>query len=186
MMLLQTAVALLMLQNSPSSCGSTMYGYRASDINPVSMRPIGWNDNLYGGLTIWSQQHPRYTDGVAHRTLPLGSWIIVKNPLTGDWRPLRVIDRGPYGATKDGKWFSKVGAQASRAGRFSGCLDITYPAGFTINHRGRQRVEFWVVPRNSLAESELTAQYGACPDPKKTAPLWWRKAQARCVQRGRW
>lgn len=186
MLAASTAIAILMA-SPPDVCGSTMYGYSSQDINPVSKKAIGWNDGLYGGLTIWHQTHPRKVEGVAHRTLPLGSWVVVQNPVTKEAIPLRVIDRGPFGAIdSDGHWFIKSGANASRLGKFSGCLDITYPAGVKITHRGKQRVLFWRVPRGSQLEQDLNAANGPCPEFKKSAPLWWRLAHARCVRNGRW
>jgi len=163
-------VAALLASTPAQSCGSTLYGYRAADVYPSTGRVIGHGDSMAGGKTIWFQRSPRLDTGVAHRTLALGSWVIVENPKTGDREVLRVIDRGPWGKlAPDGKWF--VDTTRKAPGTYRGCLDLTYPAGVLLHHSGRQRVRYWPVPQRSALASELDAVHGKCPP----RPGWRRK-----------
>lgn len=38
---------------------------------------------------------------VAHKKLPLGSWVEIQNPATGKMLTVPVLDRGPYIAKRD-------------------------------------------------------------------------------------
>jgi hypothetical protein len=135
---------------------------------------------------MFSQRHPREVYGVAHRTLPLGSWVWVRNPLTEMVSVLRVIDRGPYWAVGPTGGFIKGGKNREAPGTFTGCLDITYPAGVDLMHRGRQRIQFWPIPQSSPLGKQLTATYGACPEYVANGQRWWKIARKRCSEIGRW
>jgi hypothetical protein len=79
--------------------------------------------------------------GVAHRTLPLGSTVLVQNLETGKATIARVIDRGPYGAIHEGEWALKLNKEAP--GKWRACLDLTPRAARAIDHNGFARVRFW-------------------------------------------
>jgi rare lipoprotein A len=55
-----------------------------------------YGPGLYGRRTACGQALRRTTLGVAHRTLPCGTRVELRNPKTGETVTVRVIDRGPY------------------------------------------------------------------------------------------
>jgi hypothetical protein len=60
----------------------------------------------------------------AHRTLPCGTWIQVKNVKTKATSWCVVADRGPYGAlTSKGKWVLKR-PNSKTKGRFNRMIDL--------------------------------------------------------------
>lgn len=80
--------------------------------------------------------------GIAHRTWPMGTRVVVCNERTGLCGFGRVLDRGPYGARgSDGVWFIKSpGGEWSRPGRYLGCADLTPDLAGVIEHDGRDPV----------------------------------------------
>ncbi len=154
---------------APQSCHSTMYGHLATDVYPSNGRIIGYSDSTDGIKTIWFQRSPRLDVGVAHRTLPVGSWIIVENPFTGDRDVFRVIDRGPYAKRVGGKMITDV--KGSHSEPYASCLDITYLAGVKLRHSGSQRIRMWPVPKDSVLAYMLNRYYGCNPP---NPPPWWR------------
>lgn len=65
--------------------------------------------------------------GIAHRTLPCGTLVRIRNHRTGCVTIAPVVDRGPYGAMHDGRWVIK--RRASDPGVWRGVVDLT-PATF--------------------------------------------------------
>ena len=55
-----------------------------------------YGPGLYGGRTASGERFTPTTRGVAHKTLPLGSEVDIKDPSTGRTVRTRVNDRGPY------------------------------------------------------------------------------------------
>lgn len=55
-----------------------------------------YGPGLYGNKTASGQVLTPQTRGVAHKTLPLGSEVNIKDPKTGKSTRTKVIDRGPY------------------------------------------------------------------------------------------
>lgn len=55
-----------------------------------------YGPGLYGNPTASGQILTPGTRGVAHKTLPLGSKVNIKDPKTGKSVTTQVIDRGPY------------------------------------------------------------------------------------------
>lgn len=80
-----------------------------------------------------------YTLGIAHRSLPCGTPVLVRNVRTGRAIVVPVIDRGPYGALlEDGTWAVK--RSRTDPGRWRGCADLTPLTGMLIGHDGWDRV----------------------------------------------
>jgi hypothetical protein len=63
----------------------------AKDVQASSYGP-----GLYGGRTASGERFTPSTRGVAHKTLPLGSQVDIKDPNTGRRVRATVNDRGPY------------------------------------------------------------------------------------------
>ena len=55
-----------------------------------------YGPGLYGGRTASGERFTPTTRGVAHKTLPLGSEVDIKDPSTGRTVRARVNDRGPF------------------------------------------------------------------------------------------
>lgn len=86
--------------------------------------------------------------GIAHRTLPCGSHVILRNPRTGKIAAATVIDRGPYGARDEfGRWVLKT--NRSEPGVWRGCIDLTHELSRLLEHNGFERVIYAPVSRSS-------------------------------------
>jgi rare lipoprotein A (peptidoglycan hydrolase) len=58
---------------------------------------ISWyGPGFYGSGTACGQKYTREIMGVAHRTLPCGTLVTLRNPKNGRQVTVPVIDRGPY------------------------------------------------------------------------------------------
>lgn len=76
----------------------------------------GVGDGYHGGTTASGERFNAYGKTAAHRTLPLGTKIMVYSPITGKSVVVRVNDRGPYHSGRD--------------------LDLSYGAFSAIAHTG--------------------------------------------------
>ena len=71
---------------------------------PIVVRKSSWRlaeyswygPGFYGSGTACGQRYSRSILGVAHRTLPCGTRVTLRNPANGRTITVRVIDRGPY------------------------------------------------------------------------------------------
>ncbi len=107
-------------------------------------------DKLAGGVAPYLGRHVRPTDnGIAHRTLPMGSRVLLINPRNGRTTRTRVIDRGPFGrVSRTGKWYN--GAPLYRRLRrarkpiprkgWRGCVDMTPRVRRALRHNGFEPV----------------------------------------------
>lgn len=82
--------------------------------------------------------------GVAHRTLPCGSMVIVRIPRTGKMMLATIVDRGPYGAMYEGQWLIK--RKQEDPGEWRGCLDMTPRLSTLLDHNGFEKVQYVSVP----------------------------------------
>lgn len=83
--------------------------------------------------------------GVAHRTLPCGTRLLLRNASTGRWTAARVVDRGPYGAVlSNGRWVVKL--REGDPGEWRGVLDLLPGVADRLGAHGLHRVQAWVVP----------------------------------------
>lgn len=81
-----------------------------------------------------------YTVGIAHRFLPCGTPVLIRNARTGRSMVVPVVDHGPYGALlDDGTWVVKK--KAGDPGRWRGCADLTPFTALLLGHDGWDRVE---------------------------------------------
>jgi len=185
--MLEIMIAAWISSHSPASCTSTMYGYKRGDTFPSNGQKITWSDPTAGGNTIWHQRHPSKVLSVAHRSLPLGTWVVIKNPRTGDTVTARVTDRGPYAyrLRNSGKIITAI-KRPARDGYYTACLDISYPLGKKLKHSGRQMLQYYVISRGTELAAELDMEHGDCPPANSRAPRWWQRARNRCITRGRW
>ena len=81
--------------------------------------------------------------GIAHRTWPMGAWVLVRNVRTGKAALARVIDRGPYGKIdSEGRWFNSRyrGKTIKRKGTYRGCADLTPALVKLIGHNQKEQV----------------------------------------------
>ena len=94
----------------------------------------------------------------AHRTLPMGSLVVVTNLKTGQWAAMRISDRGPF---VDGRILDLTIASAKatgvyRAGLVRVRLDV-YQAPKSIDQGGRWCVQIGAFHSETLAQ-KLKAQ----------------------------
>jgi rare lipoprotein A (peptidoglycan hydrolase) len=61
-----------------------------------NVKASSYGPGLYGGRTASGERFTPSTRGVAHKTLPLGSQVDIKDPNTGRRVRATVNDRGPY------------------------------------------------------------------------------------------
>jgi hypothetical protein len=153
-----TAIAIwLGLLGQPQTCNSTIFG-TAEDYASGS-----------AGTTARYLRRPvdPATDvGIAHRTLPLGTVVLLYQPKARVWAMAVVIDRGPYGRLdKDGAWYN--GAAEWRAGRryrpgsrWNGCADLTPRLALQLQHDGWERVRLWPLRWLRLARARLLRWWG--------------------------
>lgn len=165
-------IAMTIAATSPQSCTTTLYGHLATDTYPSNGRPIGFADSLAKEPTIWFQRSARLDEGLAHRTLPLGTWVVMENPFTHEQGVFRVTDRGPYSKVDPAthKPFTDV-RNARPEVPYSGCFDISYLAGVVLKHSGRQRIRYWVLGGSEVLTRALNRRYGCNPE---NPPKWWR------------
>lgn len=92
----------------------------------------------------------------AHRTLPCGTWVSVRNLRNGKQTWCKVMDRGPYGKlSPEGEWFNGA-LYPDHTGTFRSILDMGPVPSGRINKRGieRVRIKVW---RNKLLDDILDA-----------------------------
>ena len=122
------ALVLTLLGTPSETCNATVFG--------------GAADRHRGGPSrcLTPPRRIRADDhGIAHRTLPCGSWVLVTSRRTGRSVLTRVIDHGPYGAVDaTGEWVLK--RRRSDPGKWKGCADLTYPVGEMLGIGGRGQV----------------------------------------------
>lgn len=91
--------------------------------------------------------------GIAHRTWPVGSVVLVTNLRTKQSMLAVVIDRGPWGKIDSkGKWFNpreRIKVKGKKRGPFKdlhrkgvyrGCADLTPRLAKLIGHNRKERV----------------------------------------------
>jgi hypothetical protein len=124
-------VLFLTLMSEPrETCNATRFG-----------RP---GDKWAGGDALYLKRPVGADDvGVAHRTLPLGAFVVVQNLETSKIAVGQVIDRGPYGAIHEGEWTLK--RKKSEPGNWRGCLDMTPRLTEILGHDGYGKVRVWTV-----------------------------------------
>lgn len=97
----------------------------------------------HGGRTPTVLTKQPVTDkdvGIAHRTWPMGSVVLVENLRTGRAVFARVIDRGPYGKlSPDGRWFN-ARKKRKKKGKFRGCADLTPALAVLLLHNRKEQV----------------------------------------------
>lgn len=88
--------------------------------------------------------------GIAHRTWPVGSVVLVTNLRTKKSMLAVVIDRGPYGKLDaDGNWFN-ARKERDREGVYRGCADLTPMLAKLIGHNQKERVKLqllWTIDK---------------------------------------
>jgi hypothetical protein len=123
------AVLLSFLLSQSQSCQSTIFAYPG--------------DKHDGGPSRYLKRKVRPDDmGIAHRTLPLGTPVIVCQNDSCAFGV--VLDRGPYGMADEDGWFNaKLEPERARGGRYRGCADLTPALAEAINHDGFARVRLF-------------------------------------------
>lgn len=107
-------VALLCFTDNSFGCGIPERGVINATVMKVRKHKIAswYGPGLYGQPTASGKILSPKTVGIAHRTLPFGSVVLVKNLNNGKSFKTKVIDRGPF-IKEDGK--------------FSRDIDLTFP-----------------------------------------------------------
>lgn len=104
----------------------------------------GVDDRYAGGRALYLGRHVTERDiGIAHRTLPGGSRVLVRK----GWRFVvaSVIDRGPYGCVDArGRW--GVCRRPDKRRPYRGCADLTRRTASILGHDGRDVVTLYAWP----------------------------------------
>lgn len=143
--MVMTYLSLLFSLSHPPEMGlASRYGY-PGDAYENFKQPYA----CYGSLTKkWGKA--RYEEavktGVAHRTLPCGSKIIIcrpKNKTQGlTCTSAIVVDRGPYGALdQQGQWHRRSRLQPGE--RWRGIVDLLPPVANKLGVIGLSKVYIW-------------------------------------------
>ena len=66
-----------------------------------------YGERYHGRLTANGERFDKDKLSAAHRTLPFGAWLLVRNPKTGDSALLRVNDRGPFPEIAGNDWYPR-------------------------------------------------------------------------------
>ena len=146
------------LMAPPERCSSTQFGY---------------DGDVYAGgraKHLGRPVDPQHDIGIAHRTLPLGSLVLLHVPDKETWVVAVVIDRGPYGRiAKDGSWYNgasdwkRCGRNEKcypKGSRWNGCADLTPRAGRLLKHDGWERIELYPAPGTFISRGVLLGMWG--------------------------
>jgi len=119
-------------------------------------------DKWCGGKSPYLKRKVRPSDqGIAHRTLPVGTRVRITNPRTKLSTLATVVDRGPFGrVNRHGKWYSGAAfyrrflhakraipatMASHRVDGWRGCVDMTARVGRAIKFSGKEVVLLEVV-----------------------------------------
>lgn len=103
------------------------------------------HDKYQGGNLRCVQRPPHNNDlGIAHRTLPCGTRVVIINQRTQKWAVARVMDRGPYGALYNGQWVLK--RSNKDPGSWRGGADLLPAVAKKLGHNGFEKVTIFVAP----------------------------------------
>ena len=121
--------------------------HKKPDIQGVSTI-FGTKGDVHQGGTMACRPKERalYKYACAHRTLPCGTLLLLKNPKTKQMSYCYVMDRGPYGGIDpEGNWFVK--RTADEPGTWRGVLDVAPLPAKQLGHNGFQRIKAWKAPK---------------------------------------
>lgn len=110
-------------------------------------------DRLAGGVAScrYRMDRPSFrravSQGCAHRWLPCGTQIVLRNPQNGRSASCTVVDRGPYGAMYRGRWVIK--RRERDPGTWRGVLDLLPPVANRLGVDGRQPLLIHVVKKSA-------------------------------------
>lgn len=104
-----------------STCNAGVFGYEGD--------PLAGGTNACTGVKMG-----RTEMGIAHRTLPCGTKVILFNPRSSKATTAVVVDHGPYGAMNEGVWVLK--RKRSDPGKWRGCLDISRSVARALDFDG--------------------------------------------------
>ena len=147
-----------LMSPAPEVCSSSEFGYEG--------------DYLAGGRArhLGRPVDPTHDIGIAHRTLPLGSVVLLNVPKMGTWVFAVVIDRGPYGRIDEtGSWYNgaeewrECGRRSScypEGTRWRGCADLTPKTARLLSHDGWERIRIFPVKGSFIPRSVLLQQWG--------------------------
>lgn len=161
-----------LMSSAPEVCSSSEFGYEG--------------DYLAGGRArhLGRPVDPLHDIGIAHRTLPLGSVVLLNVPKRGTWVFAVVIDRGPYGRTRpkgsecleddrllaNGRcWYNgaeewrkcrRQGSCYSEGSRWRGCADLTPKTARLLSHDGWERIRIFPVKGSFIPRNVLLQQWG--------------------------
>ncbi len=115
-------------------------------------------DKWAGGASVCLWREVRPTDHIiAHRTLPCGTKVLVRNMRTNLATIATVGDHGPYGACLDEGWVKGTRCQswvvkkhATDPGTWRGSFDLTPSVGKAIGQTGIQLFEVTVLHRTPV------------------------------------
>jgi hypothetical protein len=131
---LLTALVMLFLGQPAPACNASIFGDE--------------DDEMKGGEAVCLHRDLRPDDiGIAHRDLPCGTRVRLRNPRTGREVVAKVVDHGPYGAKVGKRWVIK--RKASDPGIWRGCVDLTSRAARMIGHNGFEPVILTVIQKDA-------------------------------------
>lgn len=138
-------------------CNATIFGYKG--------------DEHAGGSALFLKRPVNNKDvGIAHRTLPLGSKVVVQNLRTKSISIATVVDRGPYGAVYEDTWVLKL--KKADPGQWRGCVDLTPALARGIHHSGYEKVVLRPLTSNEYKVIKWVRFIGHQIDTTGTS-VWW-------------
>jgi len=124
------------------------------DIHTPPVQQSGWSTyydlsdaSMNGDIMANGKEFDPSAMSIAHRSIPLGTMVLIEHAHTGNRVWAEVTDRGPYGAIHDGRWVLKL--NRSDPGRWRGVADLSYGVAKALtNAEGRPpnsdiKIRYW-------------------------------------------
>lgn len=111
------------------------------------MRASWYGGNAHGGPTASGERYNMYQMTAAHKTLPMGTILEVRNPANGASVTVRINDRGPYIRGRD--------------------LDLSYAAAKKLNMMREGVITVYVKHRGSPKAEVRNQQSKTSPEDRR-------------------
>jgi hypothetical protein len=128
----------------PETGLASRYGYPGDPYEPIG-QPYACEAILKHrwGLKQWQQV---VKQGIAHRSLPCGTPLLICRTASSQCTRAIVVDRGPYGALdRHGHWHARKRLPAGE--RYRGIVDLLSPVAKKLGIRGIEKVALWASPQ---------------------------------------
>ena len=129
---------------APETGLASRYGYPGDPYEPIG-QPYACEATLKHrwGLKQWKQV---VKQGIAHRSLPCGTQLLICRTASPQCTHAIVVDRGPYGALDlHGRWHARKHLHEGE--RYRGIVDLLSPVAKKLGIRGIEKVVLWPSPQ---------------------------------------